>query len=127
MKILKLAFFGYGVSDIPKSRKFYEGFLGLKSNDEFPAGDDKMFIEYDLPDGNTLVVGKADAWPPGGDVGTCAAFEVDNVAEWSEKAKKENIPVQTGPHTFPTCDMIVLFDPDKNRVCLHHKTHKAHS
>lgn len=121
MKITKLAFFAYGVTDIPKARKFYEGFLGLKSGSEFPAGDDKMFIEYDLPDGNTLVIGSATEWPPAADMGTSAAFEVDNLNEWIEKIKTENIPIKTGPHNFPTCDMIVVFDPDKNRICLHQK------
>lgn len=124
MKITKLAFFGYGVTDIPQARKFYEGFLGLKSNDEFPAGDDKMFIEYDLADGNTIVIGSAKEWPPAPDMGTCAAFEVDNLGEWVEKIKAENIPIQTGPHDFPTCSMIVVFDPDKNRVCFHQKKTK---
>jgi predicted enzyme related to lactoylglutathione lyase len=121
MKILKLAFFGYGVTDIPRARKFYEGFLGLKSNDEFPASDTASFIEYELPDGNTLVIGSSEQWPPAPDMGTCAALEVDSVSEWTKKVKKENIPVQSGPHEFPTCNSIILFDPDKNRVCLHQK------
>lgn len=121
MKIAKLAFVGYGVTDIPRARKFYEGFLGLKSNDEFPAGDDKVFIEYILGDEGTLVIGTSDEWPPGGDTGNSIALEVDNLEEWIEKIKAENIPIKMGPYDFPTCSMIVIFDPDKNRVCLHKK------
>lgn len=120
MKINKVAFFAYAVSDIPKARKFYEGFLGLKPGTEFPAKDDSEYIEYDLADGNTVAVGKSDQWKPSED-GASIAFEVDNVDEWVKKIGKEKIKVKTGPHEFPSCKMIVVRDPDGNAICLHQK------
>jgi predicted enzyme related to lactoylglutathione lyase len=120
MLITKVAFFAYGVSDIPRARKFYEGFLGLKPGTEFPAKDNSIFIEYDLPDGNTLAIGKSEQWPPS-PIGASVAFEVDDLDEWAEEVKKHKVAVKTGPHDFPSCKMIVLEDPDGNPVCLHEK------
>ena len=120
MKISKVAFFAYGVSDIKKARAFYEGFLGLKSGTEFPAKDDAMFIEYDFSDGNSLAIGKSDEWPPS-PIGASIALEVDNLDEWVKKIEQEKITVKTGPHDFPSCKMVVVRDPDGNQVCLHQK------
>lgn len=118
--ITKVAFFAYGVSDIKKARGFYEGFLGLKSGTEFPAKDEAGFIEYDLPDGNSLAIGVSEEWPPS-PIGASITLEVDNLETWAKKAKDQKIGVKTGPHDFPTCKMIVLQDPDKNQICLHQK------
>lgn len=122
--IKRFAFIGYAVSNIPKARKFYEGFLGLASGKEFPASDTSPFIEYWLPNGDAFVIATSPEWPVAPDAGTSVAFEVDNVDAWVEKAQKENIPVKMGPHDFPTCKMIVLHDPDRNRVTLHEKKQK---
>lgn len=123
MKIKNIAFMAYAVSDIPRARKFYEGFLGLKSGPSFPAKDDAYFIEYLLPNENedAFVIATSPEWPVAPDAGTSLAFEVDSVDEWVEKIKKENIPIKMGPHDFPTCKMIVIHDPDKNRVTLHER------
>ncbi len=120
MKITKVAFFAYGVTDMKKARAFYEGFLGLKSGTEFPAKDDAGFVEYDLPDGNSLAIGISEEWPPS-PIGACIAFEVDELTPWVAKIKEQNIPIKTGPHDFPSCGMISVRDPDGNQVCLHQK------
>jgi predicted enzyme related to lactoylglutathione lyase len=46
------------VSDMARSRAFYEGALGLKPG----AIDSDQFVEYDLADGNTFAIAVA---PPG--------------------------------------------------------------
>jgi predicted enzyme related to lactoylglutathione lyase len=118
--ITKVAFFAYAVNDIKKARKFYEGFLGLKSGTEFPAKDDAEYIEYDLSDGNTVAIGKSDQWKPSED-GASIAFEVDDFDTWVNKIKDQKIAVKTGPHDFPSCRMIVVRDPDGNAITLHEK------
>lgn len=118
-KITKIAFFCYAVTNIKKSRQFYEGFLGLTSNSEYPAKDDVYFIEYDI-DGVTLSIGASPDWPTSQD-GASVAFEVDNLEEWVVKAKENNIPIKNGPHDFPGCKMVVITDPDKNPLVLHQK------
>ena len=119
MKIKKIAFIAYAVSDIKKARPFYEGFLGLKSNSEFPAKDDSQYIEYDIA-GETLAIGAAKEWPPS-EEGASVALEVDDFDNWLKKIKDANIPIKMEPHDFPSCRMIVILDPDKNRVTLHQK------
>ena len=117
--ITKVAFFCYAVSDIPKARKFYEGFLGLKSGTEFPAKEGAYFIEYEIGD-NTLAIGCSPEWPTS-ETGASIALEVDDFDNWITKAKDAGITIKNGPHDFPTCKMIVLCDPDKNPIVLHAK------
>lgn len=59
-------------------------------------------------------------WVPSQD-GASAALEVDNLDEWVEKVKSEKIPVVMGPFDYPSCKMIVIQDPDKNKITLHQK------
>jgi len=118
--IKKVAFFAYGISNIKKSRPFYEGFLGLKSGTEFPAKDDSEYIEYDIEDGNTLAIGVSDQWPPS-ETGASIAFEVEDLDMWLKKIKDKKIKIASGPHDFPGCRMVVIMDPDKNKMTLHHK------
>lgn len=119
MKITKIAFVAYGVTDMKKSRPFYEGFLGLKSGTEFPAKDGAEFIEYDIA-GDTLAIGVSPEWPPS-EEGAGVALEVDDLDAWVAKIKEQDISIKSGPHDFPSCKMVVILDPDKNKVTLHQK------
>ena len=118
--ITKVAFFAYGVSDMKKARKFYEEFLGLKSGSEFPAKDDSSYVEYDLPDGNTLAIGVSEQWPPS-PIGASIALEVDDFENWVQKVKDHKVSVKTGPHDFPSCQMIAIQDQDNNPITIHQK------
>lgn len=58
MKVTEIAFSGYAVTDVARSRKFYEGVLGLKPSSVF-EGDGMAFIEYWIgKDEDVLVIGK---------------------------------------------------------------------
>ncbi|MDE2172775.1 MAG: VOC family protein [Patescibacteria group bacterium] len=116
---IKLGFIAYPSTNIKRSRAFFEGVLGLKANDEYPAADDKYWVEYDL--GNaTLGVGVSPQWPPS-DKGASAALEVDDIDTYIEILKKHDIPIVSGPNRGDVCDMVVIQDPDGNKITLHHK------
>lgn len=118
MKIIELAFFAYAVSDMKKARGFYEGALGLKTNSEYDGSGNPNWVEYDIGAG-TLGVGCAPGmWEPS-TKGASAALEVENFDEALAEVKAKNIPIVMGPHEFPSCRMVVIADPDGNRLTLH--------
>ena len=118
--IKSIAFFCYPVSDIKRSRAFYEGFLGLKPNGEYDKAPDTTYVEYDIGSW-TLAIGSHDSWPVAPDAGASAALEVDDFEAWVKKIQDAKVPIKAGPYDFPSCQMIVIHDPDKNKITLHRK------
>ena len=118
MKIIDISFFAYAVSDIKTARAFYEGVLGLMPNSEYDGTNKPSWIEYDIGAG-TLGIGCAPGvWDPS-PKGASAALEVDDFDAALEAVKERKVPIVTGPHEFPSCRMIVIADPDGNRLTLH--------
>ncbi len=123
MKITDLAFFAYAVSDMKKARDFYEGALGLKPNSEFDGSGNPNWVEYDIATA-TLGVGCAPGmWEPS-TKGASAALEVEDFDAALAAVKDKNLPVVMGPHEFPSCRMLVIADPDGNRITLHKRKSK---
>jgi predicted enzyme related to lactoylglutathione lyase len=118
MNITDIAFFAYAVSDMKKARAFYEGVLGLKPNSEFDGSGNPNWVEYNIGAG-TLGIGCAPGmWDPS-PKGASAALEVENFDAALAAVKAQSIPVVMGPHDFPSCRMVVIADPDGNRLTLH--------
>ncbi len=118
MKITDIAFFAYAVSDMKRSRAFYEGVLCLRPNSDFDGSGNPNWVEYDIGAG-TLGIGCAPGmWDPS-PKGASAALEVADFDEALASVKAKNIPTVMGPHEFPSCRMVVIADPDGNRLTLH--------
>ena len=118
MKITDISFFAYAVSDMKNSRAFYEGVLGLTPNSEYDGSGNPNWVEYDIGSG-TLGIGCAPGmWDPS-PKGASAALEVDDFDAAVETMKEKNVAIIMGPHEFPTCRMVVIADPDGNRLTLH--------
>jgi predicted enzyme related to lactoylglutathione lyase len=114
MKINEAAFFAYPVTDMDRSRKFYEGVLGLHVTQE--PGPVK-WMEFDL--GNaTLGLGCYDGWKPSSD-GAMLSLEVDNFDTAIAELKKLPIKFHYEPLETPVCHMAIVEDPDGNRVMIH--------
>ena len=123
MKIIGIAFFAYAVSDMKKSRAFFEGVLGLKPNSEYDGSGNPNWVEYDIGVG-TLGIGCAPGmWEPS-PKGASAALEVENFDSALTTIKEKQVPVVLGPHDFPSCRMVVIADPDGNRLTLHKRKTK---
>lgn len=123
MKITDIAFFAYAVSDMKKARSFYEGVLGLKPNSDYDGSGNPNWVEYDVGAG-TLGIGCAPGmWDPS-PKGASAALEVENFDEALAAVKAKNIPLVMGPHDFPSCQMVIVADPDGNRLTLHKRKAK---
>lgn len=120
IKIDALAFFAYAVSNMERARAFYEGVLGLKPNSEFDGSKNPNWVEYDIG-ADTLGIGCAPGmWDPS-TKGASAALEVEDFDEVVATVQEQKIPIVMGPHDFASCRMVVIADPDGNRITLHHK------
>jgi predicted enzyme related to lactoylglutathione lyase len=123
MRITDVAFFAYAVTDIKKARAFYEGVLNLKPNSEFDGSGNPNWVEYDIGSA-TIGIGCAPGmWDPS-TKGASAALETENFDEALATVKEKNIPIVMGPHDFPSCQMVVIADPDGNRITLHKRKKK---
>ncbi|MDE1874516.1 MAG: VOC family protein [Patescibacteria group bacterium] len=121
--IKNIAFFAYAVSDIEKARAFYEGVLGLRPNGEFDKDPNSQWIEYGIGE-TTLGIGCAPGmWEPS-PKGASAALEVDDFDKALALVKEKGVPIIMGPHDFPPCRMVVIADPDGNRITLHKRKQK---
>jgi predicted enzyme related to lactoylglutathione lyase len=123
VKIIDIAFIAYAVSDIKKARAFYEGVLNLKPNSQYDGSGNPNWIEYDIGSG-TLGIGCAPGmWDPS-TKGASAALELDDFEQALATVKAKSIPIVMGPHDFPSCRMVVIADPDGNRITLHKRKPK---
>jgi predicted enzyme related to lactoylglutathione lyase len=124
MKITEIAFFAYAVSDMKTARAFYEGVLNLRPNSEYDGSKNANWVEYDIGAG-TLGIGCAPGmWDPS-PKGASAALEVEDFEAALATVKGKNIPIVMGPHEFPSCRMVVIADPDGNRITLHKRQRKS--
>jgi predicted enzyme related to lactoylglutathione lyase len=115
MKIEEIAFVGIPVTDVPRSRKFYEGVLGLKKSGEFM---ETKWVEYEAGTGTLAIANVGDDWKPS-DQGTSAALEVDNFDQAIAELKKANVPFDAEPFESPVCHMAIVRDPDGNKIIIH--------
>ena len=110
----EIAFTAYGVTNMPRARKFYEKVLGLKVARKLSP----QFIEYDIG-GGTIAVGCAPKqWPPSRK-GTVAALDVADFDAALAHLKRKRVKIALGPLDFPTCRMLGVRDPDGNMISLH--------
>jgi predicted enzyme related to lactoylglutathione lyase len=120
MKVVDIAFFAYAVSEMKKAREFYEGVLKLRPNGEYDGSANPNWVEYDIG-GGTLGIGCAPGmWDPS-PKGASAALELADFDEAVAEIKAQAIPIVMGPHEFPSCRMVVIADPDGNRITLHQR------
>ena len=118
MKFTGIAFFAYAVSDVPRARAFYEGVLGLKPNSDFDGSGNPHWVEYDIG-AATMGIGCAPGLFEPSTKGASAALEVEDFEEALALVKTKALPIAMGPHDFPSCRMVMISDPDGNRITLH--------
>ena len=122
MQIAEIAFIGYPITDVERSRRFYEGALGLVPTRTFGGGD-RVWIEYDLGPTTFAISNMAgENWKPSSD-GPCVAFEVTDFDAAIAELKAQNVPFGVEPMETPACWMAIIADPDGNRLTVH----KRHS
>jgi predicted enzyme related to lactoylglutathione lyase len=110
----EIAFTAYAVTDLARSRKFYEEVLGLKPT---LLKEGMPWVEYDIGSG-TLGIGVSEKWKPSRD-GASVALEVADFEEAIAHIKSHGVIFEMGPLETPVCHMAVLRDPDGGKICIH--------
>lgn len=112
--ITEIAFVGAPVTDLKRSRLFYEDVLGLKATLESPGAN---WIEYDIG-AATFAIGSYPQWKPSED-GTMVAFEVDNLDAEMARLKSRGVKVVMDVFDTPVCRCAMISDPDGNKIMIH--------
>ena len=113
--ITEIAYIGYPVTDMKRSRRFYEEVLGLKPD---PQMCDENWVEYNIGPCCTLALGKYDGWAPSKD-GACVGLEVDDFEATMAKLKAAGVTPQWEPCDTPACKMALITDPDGSPLMIH--------
>ena len=109
-----VAFFAYPVTDMARSRAFYEGVLGMGLS----TNHQDCWVEYETEGGTLAITTMVDELTPGAP-GGWVALEVDDLDVWVTKVKADGVKVVRDIFESPVCRMAVILDPDGNCVMLH--------
>ena len=121
MKITEIAFMGYPVADMARSRAFYEGILGLTMSRTWGDAKTPNWVEYDIGAGCLAIISSGDNnWPPA-NAGPAVALEVDDFPGYMAKLKAAKVKFFQEVQESPLCWMSGILDPDENRVVIHHR------
>jgi predicted enzyme related to lactoylglutathione lyase len=112
--ITSIAFTVYPVSNVVKSRQFYEGVLGLKVDHNFQD----RWVEYDIAGQTFAISDMMDDSKPGAP-GAGVGFEVDDLDQTLAQLKKANVKFLMEGFSTPVCRMAVIADPDGNGIVIH--------
>jgi catechol 2,3-dioxygenase-like lactoylglutathione lyase family enzyme len=117
IRCTEIAFSCYAVTDMARSRAFYEGILGLKATMEVGEPGGMQWTEYDLG-ASTLSLGVAPGWNPSTE-GAMVALEVEDFDAAIAHLKAQQVRFKMEPFPTPVCQMAFILDPDNNTVCIH--------
>jgi predicted enzyme related to lactoylglutathione lyase len=122
IQVKELAFVFHPVTDIPRSRQFYEGLLGLKVSLQVEFGPGQWWIEYDLA-GQALAI--TNVAPPGSKPQASVFLEVVDLDAALVSVRAAGGVIAQDLVEFPPCRMFVVQDPDGNQVGLHQRKKTA--
>lgn len=111
--IKDLAFVVYPVTEIARSRAFYEQTLGLKVGETFG----ESWIEYQASAATFAITNAFGFSAPAASV----AFEVDDLDGAVASFKTASVPMEGDVNDFPSCRMVLIKDPDSNTICIHQR------
>ena len=116
MKVIENAFSCYAVTDMARTRKFYEGVLGL-SPSTVTDSEHGQWVEYEIGAG-ALSLGSAPGFVPNPD-GCSVGLEMEDFDAAIAELRKSEVKFRIEPMQTPVCRMAMVFDPDGNSVCIH--------
>ena len=119
MNITEIAFTVYPVTDLARSRAFYEKTLGLTPAREF-LEEGGSFVEYDIASG-TFAIGEAREGFTPTPTGASIAFEVSDFDAAVAELRKAGTPFVMEPLETPVCRMALISDPDGSALFIHQR------
>ncbi|HEX4085216.1 MAG TPA: VOC family protein [Chthoniobacteraceae bacterium] len=118
IKVQSVAFTSYPVTDLAKSRAFYEEIIGLKYETGHANEDGMGWAEYEIGGGYFSILTGIPNWKPS-DHGPAIALEVEDFDAAIAHLKEKGVPFAMDPFSTPVCRMALIFDPDRNQVIIH--------
>ena len=115
MNVKEIGFVAIPVTDVGRSRKFYEQLLGLKPSGEFLDG---RWVEYGIGDDTLAIANVNMDWRPS-DQGTSAALEVEDFDTAIAELKRAKVEFDAEAFETPVGHMAVIKDPDGNKLIIH--------
>jgi predicted enzyme related to lactoylglutathione lyase len=119
LKVTEIAFSCYAVTDIKRSREFYEGVLGLKPTTVIEG----KWVEYEFGP-YSLAIGCAPGMFKPNPDGCMAALEVESFDDAIAHLNQHGVKFRMEPMECPPCRMAMVFDPDGNSICIHKRKAK---
>ena len=117
IRCIDTPFFSYPVTDMTRSRAFYEGVLGLGAPEVF-ENEGGNWVEYSIGSGTLAITDMAPDWKPaqgGGSVG----IEVEDFDVALTQFEEKGVPVVVPPMESPVCRFMVIADPDGSPITIH--------
>jgi predicted enzyme related to lactoylglutathione lyase len=114
IKVIELAFCCYAVTDLQRSRDFYEGVLNLKPTTVLEG----KWVEYEFGP-YALAIGCAPGMFKPSPDGCTAALEVEDFDAAIAHLRAHGAKFRIEPTPTPVCRMAMIFDPDGNTICIH--------
>lgn len=120
-RIMHIAFTVYPVTDMARTRNFYEMELGLTATNEYKD----FWVEYILGGACFALMDsakmKADV-VPSSSAGGSLAFEVDDLDGFLKQLKSHGVKTKTDVIDSGGCRQVYILDPSGNAVGLHQKS-----
>jgi predicted enzyme related to lactoylglutathione lyase len=120
IQVKEVAFVFHPVTDITRARKFYEGFLGLKTGVQVEFTPGQWWIEFDVA-GVALAISNATPGTPVSSL-TLEVADLDAALAAVHAAK---VTLAFDLMEFPPCRMFAIKDPDGNQIGLHQRKAKS--
>lgn len=125
IEVKDIAFTGYPVTDMPRSRAFYEEVLGLKPTFvEYAPEDGLQWTEYDIGS-NTLALACVRDWPPSSE-GATIALEVADIDAAIAHLQAHGVRFCLAKRESPVCHFCTIYDPDENQIMIHQRKQACH-
>ena len=117
LKVIEVAFTGYSVTNLKKSREFYETVLNLTPGMVFEH-ENSAWIEYEIGPHTVAITNMSGDWKPNKNGGGVAleVEDFDTAIAWLEK---NQVTFYSPPFESPVCHMALIADPDGNSICIH--------
>jgi len=125
IRITEIAFSCYPVTDMARSRKFYESVLALKATYHAGEPGGMEWTEYDIGNGTLSIGAGAPDWRPRAD-GCSVGLEVEDFEAAIAHLKSNGVKFKMEPFPTPVCRMAFIFDPDGNTICIHKRNAGHH-
>jgi predicted enzyme related to lactoylglutathione lyase len=114
--ITSIAFSAYPVTDMARSRNFYEEVIGLAPGENFKD----VWVEYNV--GNaTFAITTTDMGHTPGAKGAVVGFETDDIDVFVGKLKEKQVRFVLDIFPTPVCRMAAIEDPDGNHLVIHQR------